>query len=239
MRRLLTALFLLAVVATAFSAAGWAAQTDPLAELAVDRYEVRWTERRAEKQYDGELAEGAEKGYALDLAQDNLTRVDLVLSWVETGDSLGATAEDTFRLTAVDADGAPVGSSPARGSGNVLVLRSGSINAMPEPLSLEAGDLGSLDGLATSEGRGVWRVAVTLENAGNPAGQKVDKGNTYVLTLVLRWYEASWLKSVSLQPPQKLAGVSDSTWEYATWGLGAASMLLGGLLVLDRKRVAR
>lgn len=238
-RRLLVALFLGGVAATTLSAAGWAAgDAEGLSEAAVASYEVRWVERRAEKTFDGRLDEAASKPYALDLVQENLTRVDFVLSWVETEDSLGTTQDDTFRLEAAAPDGAVVAGSPARGAGSVLVLRSGALNPLPEPMSVDADGLDRLADASSSLGQGTWRVTVTLESAGNPGGQKLDRGNTYVLTLVLRWYEATVLKSVSLEPPRTLGpgGLSASTWEWVTYGLGGASVLLGGLVLFDRKR---
>lgn len=200
---------------------------------APDAYRVTFVEKRLERTFDGELAESGTRTYALDVRHRNVTRFDAVLSWVETGDAAGLSAEDTFRLDVRTPAGTSPEASPGEGNGGVLLVRSGEVNEVPLADETDTIELPP----ATDEGTGTWRVSVTLLSTGNPPGSKVDKGNAYVLSVVVRWYEAEVLRVVGLSAPQTLRAASaTSAWEWATYGLGAASALLGALLVVNGKR---
>lgn len=212
------------------------------AEARMQEFEVVWEELRSDRSWDGTLSEGDARTMRLNVSQDNLTGVEFLLTWVETGDDFHVSSDDTFRL-AVDApDGSPLGGGPVEGSQGLLALEASGLNALPPALHVTAEDLRAAEaqtsGYRGLEGMGTWTVNIRLLSAGNPSGASMDKGNAYVLTVVLHYYEASVYRVVTLAKPDAslLHSVSDDDkpWLWATFGLTGAAALLGGLIAADR-----
>ncbi len=202
---------------------------------AAGNYEVAYRETAREHTFDGVLKEGEARTLDLYVAQANVTRVEAVLRWTETGDNLGVSRPDTFSLTASNPTGHPFPASPSHGANGLLVLTQGGITPVP--------DSGSLDTPANApppdhRGEGVYRVTVKLVDTGNTDATRVDRDNAYVLSVLVYTYEASVVKVVSLPdavtaPRKTFSDEDPMTW--ANLGLVGASLILGVFIIRGKK----
>lgn len=189
---------------------------------AAPTHQVLFTERTTEFHAEGSLAESETRGYRFVVAQPNVTRIDFLLAWDETGDSSGLSKPDTLSMQVHKPDGAAVGGLARSANGQLQVVAAG---IAPLPADFEATDddiPARLAAATTHEGEGEWRVSVRLEDTGNPQGARVDNTNAFELRVLIHFYEATPMRVVSLGKPVQAIGVSPQQW----------SVALGGLLVL-------
>lgn len=201
-----------------------------------------FVEKRAQFQAEGEAVEGETRSYRFVVAQDNVTRIDFLLGWRETGDAAGISAPDVFTLSAKDGAGRDAG-APRQGDAGELHLAATGINPLPETQSVPAESLDAfLAEAAATEGKGEWRAWIKLDSTGNPRGTRVDNGNAFSLTVLITYYEAVPLRVVSLPSQAASAAVAPPSvpWALALGGLALLAGGLGVLLALDaRRRKAR
>jgi hypothetical protein len=261
MRRTVAALFGMAVALTLLSGWTWASTLPPGSEgsndtgtsnssapssaLASDATPtVEWVVHRSEEEIDGNGAVGSDSPFELSINRANLTHVEFLLSWTNGNDPLAE--PDTYELSASDPTGALVPGSPARSDSDVIILRSAPLN--PSPTESTDGN-GSANGTVAPAdaaaggtlGEGVWRVDVTLLRSGSASTDAVEPSeHAFILTVISEWYEASPVHSVTLVPKTLSAAwdgwLPASSWEYATYGLGGASAVLGTVLAWDVRR---
>lgn len=221
-----------AVLALALLAAGAAAATAP------PEYEILYSERTATFDSDGTLAEGGAKAFKFVVSQPNVTRIDFVLTWRETGDTMRVSAPDRFALEVVAPSGATTPPSERSDDGELRVRADG-LNRMPSggPASAAEVDERLAEGTGTN-GMGEWRATVRLEDVGNPEGASVDDGNDYHLEVVLRFYEGVPMRVVTLSKPTAAANLSASeqTWGWAAAALCLLALALGATLVAQQRR---
>lgn len=243
---LLAAALTLAPAAAAASAgAGTAPASEPLELASIDApgtYQVGWRLVETEHRFDGRLDEGASRALKLVVEQENVTDVTMLVEWTEDEESVDVSREDLFALAVVPPDGVPL--PTARGREGRLGIGSGALNAIPAPLTIQVANADdAFDRLATFRGEagiGAWRIALDLVDAGNPKGAKVDTGNSYSITVLVRHYEAVLLRVVSLEPPpltiSQAAKAAPATWLWSTGALAAVALGLGGWLALGARR---
>ncbi len=200
------------------------------------RYEVAYRAVAREHTFDGVLKEGETRTLDLYVAQPNVTSVDAILRWTETGDRLSVSRPDTFTLSASTPKGDAFPGSPARSANGLVLLGVGDLATIPtggptnDASSIPPPDL---------NGKGVYRVAITLANTGNPEGTRVDNENAYILSIIVHTYEASVVRVVSLpdavsMPAQGLRG--EDKWTWTTLALGGASAVLGVVVLRGKKK---
>lgn len=201
-----------------------------------------FVEKRAQFAAEGQAAEGETRSYKFVVAQDNVTRIDFVLTWGETGDKAQISGADTFVLTAKDPAGRDV-AAPQRGASGNLYLAAARVNPLPDTQTATSADLPRvLEQATATEGKGEWRAWVKLEDTGNPAGTRVDNGNDFSLAVFITYYEAVPMRVVSLPAGAASSAVAPPPAPYAL-ALGGLALLacgLGVFLVLEaRRRKAR
>lgn len=210
----------------------------PPALAAGAEYQVFYQEVTTRFVAQGVAAEGETRGYRFVIDEANVTRVEFLLTWEETGDQTGLSGDDTFTLTGADPDGRPLG-APAAASGGEARLASRSVNAMPEDGPVAAGSMQEhVDATTSREGIGEWRAWVKLEDVGNPQGADVDTGNSFTLTAIVHHYEGTPMRVVSLGPAARAAADDISAgWALALGGLLALACALGaGIWLQSRGR---
>lgn len=227
---------LLLLVPAALAAAGSA-----------QRVEVTWQPVERELPFTGHLAEGETRTVTVDATGMNLTSVTAKLTWSETGDDVGVSGPDTFRLSGHDPAGDRLAGSPATGDEGALRVEAPRVNPVPVPFEVETTDPHEAreraDEAAPTRGEGTWRFTVTLRGTANPDGTQVDEGNRYTLTVTMRSVEANLMRVVALDDPNQGTDGGDiapppssSTWRWTALGLGVAASGLGLVLAREARR---
>lgn len=185
-------------------------------------YQLFYSERASRFNAEGFAAEDETRGFRFTVAQENVTRVEFVLTWAESDDATGLSAPDVFSLTAQDPQGRPV-DAPARSATGEARLES-RIRSVPRDGPVDADALDArLAETTDTRGMGEWRAWVKLEDAGNPSSTTFDKGNSFTLVAIIHHYEGVPMRVVAMGAPQGTMA-SDVP---LPWGLA-----LGGLLPL-------
>lgn len=202
-------------------------------------HQLMFVEKRARFDADGFAAQGETRTFRFVVAQPNVTRVDFVLTWRETGDETRLSRMDVLSLEATDAEGRMV-QAPVRGATGELRLTAARVNPLPEPRSVREPDLARA--LAEAEGtRGVgeWRATVRVEDVGDPQGASVDAGNDFSLAVHLTYYEGVPMRVVTLPGAAAASASPPPAWLGALALLGLASLALAALLARGELRRRR
>lgn len=194
-------------------------------------FQVFYSEKVARFVADGVAAEGETRGYKFVIAQQNVTRVEFELTWVETDDATGLSGDDVFALTAQDPAGRPLG-APARSATGAAALASLPVASVPRDGPVAADDLArTLDERTSTAGQGEWRAWVKLEDVGNPSGARFDEGNAFQLVAKVHYYDGTPMRVVSMErPPSSLVTAATDApvgWLAALGGLLALAVGLG------------
>ncbi|MGQ0534754.1 MAG: hypothetical protein ACT4PT_01635 [Methanobacteriota archaeon] len=213
----------------------------PAAEAAdaSERYEIQFGIETREVVLEGDLAEGEGRTLSIPVPETNVTAIRFVLSWVETGESLAVTDEDSFSLAVRDPGGRLV-ESVRTGNDGFLDVCACDLNPIPQPFAvtgslLEVAPL--LSSLTGTKGRGTWTVDVTLLDTGSPEGVPVDEGNHFLLSADVHRYEPETQRVVSLRGaggPSVATG--PDVWLLAMVALGATAGILGGYIVRQGRK---
>lgn len=206
-----------------------------------EEYMLLYTEQVAEFTGEGTLGEGDAKSFRFVVSQPNVTRVDFVLTWTETGDRVRVSGPDRFGLTVFPpGDKMLPRESSATGE---LRVREDRLNPVPEGGPASASEIEARMAAAEGhEGIGEWRAVVKLESVGNPDGASVDEGNDFTLTVRMTYYEGAAMRVVSLSNPKApLLDVEERSWGFALGGLSLVALGLGVTLLLQgrRRRLSR
>lgn len=214
----------------------------PGASAAGAEYQLFFSEQTARFASDGLAAEGETRGFRFVVAQPNVTRVEFVLTWTETGDSTGLSAPDAFTLRAADPSGRDVGAPVRSASGEARLVASG-LGRVPEDASVRAEDVDARMAAATTQaGVGEWRAWVKLEDTGNPQGASFDNDNRFQLVAIIHHYEGVAMRVVSLEKPAGAAGILAATegvplvWTLGISGLLVAACGLGVAIYFQSRR---
>ncbi len=204
-------------------------------------YELLYSERVSEFVGQGTLAEDEARAFRFVVSQPNVTSIDFVLTWTETGDRVRLSKPDIFSLGVEPPAGFSEVYQTQRSNDGELHLRADRINELPEGGPLSAGELeATLHENEGYNGLGDWVARVHLESVGNPDGAKVDEGNDFTLTVYLHHYEGVPMRVVTLSKPVGLSSTTDlDLW---IWGLGTLTLLaalLGVVLVRQEWRARK
>lgn len=201
------------------------------AQAAGQTEQLYFVEHESERRATGVLDEGETRAFSFAVDEPNLTRVDFLLTWTETGDPTGLTRLDALSLSVVGPDGRADARGPlATGSAHVRVP----VSTLPETQTVPVRDAPArLADLVTHEGTGDWVARVRLADAGNPVGlAKLDTQNAFELLVVLTTYEAVPSLLVPQVGTASAPLPASSLWGMATFGL--ALLVLAVTVVLLR-----
>ncbi|MBI4393820.1 MAG: hypothetical protein HY556_08520 [Euryarchaeota archaeon] len=199
---------------------------DPISILSQESYVVSFVKETRVIKLNGHLNGGESRDVPFRIDENNVTRVDFLLTWGETDDELGVTALDTFRLQPVMADGRMM---EARESHDGLIFRnSPTMSRVPDDFETDsegAAFEAELKARSSTVGSGTWKARLTLVATGS-SDNTVDKGNDWSLTVTVHHYRASVMRSVHLSGP---AGAVDPgfPWPLASMGLLVTFLSVG------------
>lgn len=199
-------------------------------------FEILYSERTSEFTAEATLGEGESKTFRFVVSEPNVTRIDFLLRWQETGDAARISGPDRFALSVDRPDGTHLPTERAN-DGDVHVVAA-PINRMPSGESVRGDDMARiLERNTGMEGMGEWRAIVRLEDVGNPEGARFDEGNDFSLTVVLTFYEGTPMRVVTLSNPSGLvARGEERSWGLAAGGLAAVAVALGLVITLQARR---
>lgn len=173
-------------------------------------FQLFYNERASRFAAEGVAGVGETRGYRFVVAQQNVTRVEFVLTWTETGDRTGFSGPDTFVLTAEDPSGRALEGPSARSASGVARLEARDVNPLPPDGPVAADEVDArLEATTGRRGQGEWRAWVRLEDAGNPQGAQVDTENAFQLVAIIHHYDGVAMRVVSLGKPAPGAAVGD------------------------------
>lgn len=207
-----------------------------ISPLARETHVVSFVKEAQVIKLNGHLVEGESRDVPFRVGVSNVTRVDFLLTWVETDDELGVTALDTFRLQPVMNDGRML---EARESHDGLIVRhSPTVSRVPDDFETDASGekiARELDLRASTKGVGEWKARIKLVATGSSTNT-VDKGNDWSLTITIHSYKASVMKSVHLAGPAGGVANPDIPWPLFSMGLLVTFLSVG---TVGRLRGAR
>ena len=211
----------------------------PLASAQGVEDQLFFSEQSARFASEGFAAEGETRGFRFVVAQPNVTRVEFVLTWTETGDSTGLSAPDAFTLRAADPAGQEVG-APVRSATGEARLTAAELSRVPADGPVRAEDVAARMADATTHaGVGEWRAWVKLEDTGNPRGASFDSDNRFQLVAIIHHYEGVAMRVVSLDKPDGILAAAEDVplvWMVGMGGLVLAACGLGVGIVLQARR---
>lgn len=197
-------LALLAAAAAVFAGLG--------AGVAAPARQVVFAEDSTLHETRGTLWPGQERVLDLRVDQENVTRVEVHLRWE---------GEAAFGLALRGPDGRHAAAPPAQEDPGRLSLALDDVHPVPEPIAVAPGDEAeALARAASHEGKGTWRVSLTMDEASPEA-------RDYTLLVVVYHYDAIPVRVVTLAGSADAPLAPPSGWTLVLAGMAGLAAALG------------